>query len=178
VPDITAKDAFNVAAAECDAIIHLASPFGYAYDDFEKELLIPSIDGVKAICHAASANSSVKRVIFASSFASVYNASPEGMAPTKIYTEKDWSPLTYEDGKNAPATPIAYRASKVLAEQEAWKLCTEQSRWDLVSLCPGMVLGAIVDGSLTDLKDLNTSNAIVWGLFDKTVVPDTRAPCK
>jgi nucleoside-diphosphate-sugar epimerase len=178
VPDITAKDAFLVASADCDAVIHLASPFGYAYENFERELLIPSIDGAKAICYAANSISSVKRVIFASSFASVYDASPEGMSPSRVYTERDWSPLTYEDGKNALATPIAYRASKVLAEQEAWRLCMEQNRWDLVSLCPGMVLGALVDGSLGSLKDLNTSNALVWGLLDKDSVPDTKAPCE
>lgn len=178
VPDVTKPGCFDTAIKDCDAVLHLAAPFGYAYKDFESELLIPSIDGTLRICEAAQKELSVKRVVLTSSFASVYDAS-KGLDPGKTYTEEDWSPLTYEDGKNAVATPIAYRASKVLAEKTAWDFIEENDvKWDLVTLCPGMVFGTLVEGTISSLKELNTSNGIVWSLFDAQNIPDTKAPSK
>lgn len=178
VSDVTKPGCFDTAIRGCDAVLHLAAPFGYAYKDFETELLIPSINGTLRICEAAQLEPSVKRVVLTSSFASVYDAS-KGLDPEKTYTEDDWCPLTYEDGKNAAATPIAYRASKVLAEKTAWEFInSKEVMWDLVTLCPGMVFGALVSGSIASLKELNTSNGIVWSLLDGKAVPDTKAPSK
>lgn len=178
VPDVTAPGCFDTAIQGCDAVLHLAAPFGYVYEDFESELLIPSINGTLRICEAAQKEEGVERVVLTSSFASVYDAS-KGLDPEKTYTEADWCPLTYEDGKNAPVTPVAYRASKVLAEKTAWDFINKNEvKWDLVTLCPGMVFGALVLGTISSLKELNTSNGIVWSLFDAKAIPDTKAPGK
>jgi nucleoside-diphosphate-sugar epimerase len=178
VPDVTQPGCFDSAIEGCDAVLHLAAPFGYAYKDFETELLIPSINGTLRICEGAQKEKRVKRVVLTSSFASVYDAS-KGLDPEKTYTEEDWCPLTYNDGKNAAVTPIAYRASKVLAEKTAWDfIAKNEVKWDLVTLCPGMVFGALLPGTIDSLKDLNTSNGIVWSLFDAANVPDTKAPSK
>lgn len=177
VPDITDLNAFDSAIQGCSGVLHLAAPFGYTYTNFEKELLIPSINGALSICSAASKTASVSRVVITSSFAAVFDASA-GPSPGRVYTEKDWSPLTYEDGKNASITPIAYRASKVLAEKAAWDYVkAEKPHWKLVTLCPGMVLGSLFPGTISSLKELNTSNGIVWSLFDANTVPETKAPC-
>ncbi|KAH6680654.1 hypothetical protein B0J14DRAFT_579066 [Halenospora varia] len=176
VPDITAPGCFDEAIRNCDAVLHLAAPFGYSYSNFEKELLIPSIQGTLTICQAAQKTPSVKRVVLTSSFASVYDAS-KGLQPEKTYTEEDWAPLTYDDGKNAAITPIAYRASKLLAEKTAWDFVKKNDvKWDLVTLCPGMVFGALIEGTINNLKSLNTSNGIVWSLFGAKDIPDTKAP--
>jgi len=176
VPDVTDLHAFDTAIKDCTGVLHLAAPFGYAYKDFEKELLIPSINGTRSICNASLKTPTVKRVVITSSFASVFDASA-GHSPGRIYTEKDWSPLTYEDGKHASITPVAYRASKVLAEKTAWEfLKAEKPHWDLVTLCPGMVFGSLVPGTISSIKELNTSNGIVWSLFDAEKVPETKAP--
>ncbi|KAH9906039.1 hypothetical protein F4778DRAFT_691852 [Xylariomycetidae sp. FL2044] len=176
VPDITRPDAYLAAASGCAAIVHLAAPFGYAYADYETELLIPAIAGTEAAVAAADATPSVRRIVYCSSFAAVYDGgSAEGMAPSRVYTEADFSPLTYEDGRGATATPVAYRASKVLAEKRAWAACRAQDRWDLVSLCPGMVFGAPLEGTLEGVAGLNTSNALIWGLLDKAEVPPTKS---
>lgn len=178
VPDVTDLHAFDEVILGCDGVLHLAAPFGYAYKNFETELLIPSINGTKSICLAASRTDSVKRVVLTSSFAAVFDASL-GPSPGKIYSEENWSPLTYEDGVKAPITPVAYRASKVLAEKTAWEFVeNEKPVWDLVTLCPGMVLGRLFPGTISCLKQLNTSNGIVWGLFDAEKVPETKAPSK
>lgn len=176
VEDVTKPGCFDTAIAGCDGVLHLAAPFGYVYTNFETELLIPSINGTLRICEAAQTEKSVKRVVLTSSFASVYDAS-KGQDPGKTYTEDNWCPLTYEDGKNASAAPIAYRASKVLAEKTAWNFITSNEvAWDLVTLCPGMVFGQLLPGTIGSLKELNTSNGIVWSLFDAENLPDTKAP--
>ena len=178
VEDVTQPGCFDTAIAGCDAVLHLAAPFGYVYSNFETELLIPSINGTLRICEAAQTAKSVKRVVLTSSFASVYDAS-KGRDPGKTYTEDDWCPLSYEDGKNASAAPIAYRASKVLAEKTAWNfIASNEVAWDLVTLCPGMVFGQLLPGTIGSLKELNTSNGIVWSLFDAKDVPDTKAPSR
>lgn len=182
VPSITAPNCYDeiLASDSCEAILHLASPFPSTSSpgSYETDLLIPAIDGTLRVCEAASKFSSIKRVVLTSSFASVYDASA-GLNPDKTYTEDDWAPLTYEDGKNAPATPVAYRVSKVLAENTAWEyIKKKQVSWDLVALCPGMVFGAVMPGSVSGLSGLGTSNAIVWSLIDAKDVPETRAPGK
>ncbi|KAH8817239.1 hypothetical protein F5884DRAFT_722231 [Xylogone sp. PMI_703] len=176
VSDLIDPHAFDEAIEGCTAVLHLASPFGYAYKDFETELLIPSIKGTETICLAASRTPSVKRVVITSSFAAVFDAAA-GPSPGRIWTEDDWSPLTYDDGKNAPIAPAAYRASKKLAEKAAWDYIEkEKPQWDLVTLCPGMVFGPLLPGTINGLKELNASNAIIWNLFDAKAVPETRAP--
>jgi nucleoside-diphosphate-sugar epimerase len=184
VPDITAPNCYDevLSSHPCDAILHLASPFPATPTPgpYEEDLLIPAINGTLRICEAASKFTSVKRVVLTSSFASVYDAA-KGLNPGKTYTEEDWAPLTYQDGKNAPATPVAYRVSKVLAEKTAWEFVEKRKgdlRWDLTALCPGMVFGAVVPHSIGGLADLGTSNAVVWSLFDKSEVPETRAPSR
>lgn len=178
VPDITASGAFDEAITGCTGVLHLASPFGSSYTNFETELLIPSIRGTEVICESATATSTVKRVVVTSSFAAVFDAA-KGLCPGKVYTENDWSPLTYEDGKNASMTPVAYRASKKLSEERAWQFVKETNRsWELVTLCPGMVFGPLFPGMLQSIKALNASNQIIWSLVDAKQVPETRAPRK
>lgn len=177
VSDIISPTAFDSAIHGCDGVLHLAAPFSYAYDDLENDLLIPSIKGTESICIAATKTESVKRVVLTSSFAAIYDAA-KGPCPGKVYTPEDWSPLTYEDGKKGP-TPVAYRASKKLAEEAAWKFVQEKKpHWDLVTLCPGMVFGTAFPGMSQSLKSLNASNQIPWSLIDAKTVPDTKAPCE
>lgn len=100
-------------------------------------------------------------MVLTSSFASVYDAA-KGLNRGKTYVESDWAPLTYEDGKNAPTTPVAYRVSKVLAEKTAWEFVEKnEASWDLAALCPWMVFGALMSGSIAGLAEFGTSNATV-----------------
>lgn len=65
----------------------------------------------------------------------------------------------------------------MLAEKTAWEFVEQNEvKWDLVTLCPGMVFGALVPGTIRSLKELNTSNGIIWSLFGAEGIPDTKAP--
>ena len=102
ISDPTDVAQFAPAVAGCKGILHLASAFSYdaAPGEFEEKLLIPALKGTVAVCEAASKYPEVKKVVIMSSFAAVYDASL-GPQPGRVYTEKDWCPLTYEEGKNA-----------------------------------------------------------------------------
>lgn len=198
VEDPTDLDALSPALDGCQAVMHLASAFNYdaAPGEFEEKLMIPAVNGTQVVCEAAQKQSSIRRVIIMSSFASVYDAT-QGLQPGRVYTEEDWAPLTYEDGVNASAVvsveignfwntewtntfqPIAYRASKVVAERAAWDFVRDhQVQYQLVTLCPGMVFGKMIH-PVSSVSQLNASNQIVWGVLSAGrdgEVPPTKAP--
>ncbi|KAJ5741176.1 hypothetical protein N7493_001048 [Penicillium malachiteum] len=180
LPDPTHVDSLVKALDGCQAILHLASSFSYdaSPGEFEESLMLPALRGTQAICKAAQKQSSIRRLIVMSSFASVYNADM-GLQPGRIYTEKDWSPLTYEDGVNAAAVPIAYRASKVVAERAAWDFVRDNPvQYQLITLCPGMVFGKMIH-PISSLSQLNASNQIIWQVLNAGrdgAIPPTKAP--
>lgn len=163
------------------AILHLAAPFHYNASNFERDLMVPAVQGSIAILEAAADIKSVQRVVHTNSFACIYDATA-GPCPEKTYTSRDWSPLTYEDGVKAPNAPTAYRASKTAAEKAAWKFVSEQKpAYDLVSLCPTMVFGPFLAGSRPKtIQHVNTSNLMVWSVVaagkDQSI-PPTKGPC-
>lgn len=185
VPDITSVDAylsaFKTTSLTPDAIFHLAAPFTYATTDYERDLMIPAVRGSTAILDAAKQIPSIRRIVHTNSFAGIYDAS-KGLQPGKVYTAADWSPLTYEDGVNAPAAAVAYRASKTAAERAAWAWMEENptAPFDLVGLNPAMVFGPFLPGAEpSSASELNTSNQIVYSVItagQEAEVPPTRGP--
>ncbi|KAL4871197.1 hypothetical protein BDV12DRAFT_206792 [Aspergillus spectabilis] len=161
-----------------DGIIHTASPFTYNTNNNEKELLLPAINGVKAVFSAAHAQStpSISRIVLTSSFASVIDINRTA-PPYFTYTSADWNPLTYSQSI-APTTSavVAYRGSKKFAELTAWDFISkEQPAFDLVVLCPPMTFGPIVH-PLSGLEALNESNAMLWKVASGEELPVARVP--
>ena len=74
-----------------------------------------------------------------SSFASVVDLE-KNPRPGYTYTDKDWDPVTLEQGKKDGFW--GYHASKTFAERAAWDIWKEaKPEWDLVTFCPPMVYG-------------------------------------
>jgi nucleoside-diphosphate-sugar epimerase len=75
--------------------------------------------------------------------------------------------------------PIAYRASKVVAERAAWNyIRNNQVHYQLMTLCPGMVFGRMIH-PISSLLHLNASNQIIWQVLSAGKdgeVPPTKAP--
>ncbi|KAH8898756.1 3-beta hydroxysteroid dehydrogenase/isomerase family protein [Thozetella sp. PMI_491] len=163
------------ALKDIDAVIHVASPLKYDTTNNEQELIIPAINGVKAVLEA-SARGNVKRVVLTSSFASVMNVDRKA-PPYFTYTGDDWNPLTYEEAA-APTTPahIAYRGAKKYAEKAAWDFVRDQKPgFDLVTLCPSMTFGPVVH-PVASLDKLNESNAMLWKVAQGEPLPIARVP--
>ncbi|CAE6472368.1 unnamed protein product [Rhizoctonia solani] len=172
VEDITTKGAFDrvVKDNSFDAILHTSSPLVFNVYDVEKDILQPAIKGTTEILRSAKEHGpTIKWVIITSSFAALANHSDP---PRRVYTEEDWNPVTYEFAVKNPQ--VAYFASKALAEKAAWEfLDHEKPRFDLVTICPTMVYGPVLQ-EVTSLNNINASSLQFYQVFngqDKELKP-------
>jgi nucleoside-diphosphate-sugar epimerase len=108
----------------------------------------------------------VKRVVLTSSVAAVVNPFRDPNEPY-TYTSEDWSPVTHEDALSTNDPLTAYRASKKLAELEAWNWARSPSsvnangeKINLTVFCPPLVFGPWAH-SVENLSSINTSNQVI-----------------
>ncbi|KAK7705509.1 hypothetical protein SLS57_010043 [Botryosphaeria dothidea] len=178
VADFEGNTNLDDAVKDVDAVIHIASPFTYNTTNNEKELVLPAINGVKALLSAASKNPSIQRIVLTSSFAAVVDIARTA-GPDFTYTAAHWNPLTYAEAVDPATTAVvAYRGSKKFAELEAWAYVeTHAPAFDLVTLCPPMVFGPVRHPGVATPAALNESNAQLWSVTDKTaLIPAVRVP--
>ncbi|KAI5477460.1 D-lactaldehyde dehydrogenase [Pseudohyphozyma bogoriensis] len=145
VEDLQKDGAFNEAVRGVDAIEHTASPFTYEMNDPWEDLIHPAVNGTLALLNAALMEPKVKRVVITSSIAAIMDPK-EGYY---TFTENDWNeasvPLVEKCGKEAGASQ-AYRASKTLAEQAAWKFVKDytvdgKAPFDITTVNPSLIFG-------------------------------------
>jgi nucleoside-diphosphate-sugar epimerase len=156
--DLLKPGSFDEAMAGCDIVIHAASPFVIqGIKDVQRELLEPAVRGTENVLGSVNRVSSLRRVVLTSSIAAIYGDATELNEKRKTaFTEEDWN-----DTSSASYQPYPY--SKTLAEREAWKIAREQTRWDLVVLNPGFILGPALGG-----KTDGTSQMIMRNFGDGT----------
>ncbi|QRV98097.1 NADPH-dependent methylglyoxal reductase GRE2 protein [Ceratobasidium sp. AG-Ba] len=165
VEDITVPGAFNevLKNGTFDSVIHSSSPVISNAKDVRNELLIPAIQGTTEILKAVKAHApTVKRVVVTSSNAAIVDRS-KGNRPGYVYSEKDWHPVTAEDAESEPK--LGYFASKTLAEKAAWNFVdTEKPKFDLVTICPPMVYGPMIQ-EVTSMDNINVSSKKFYAIF-------------
>jgi nucleoside-diphosphate-sugar epimerase len=175
--DLNADAGWAEAAAGCDYVLHVASPFPSTVPRDENELIAPARDGALRVLKAAR-DAGVKRVVMTSSFAAIgYGAHRDR---TAVFTEQDWTNL------NDP-TVQPYQKSKTIAERAAWDfIAREGGELELAVVNPvgvfGPVLGPdystsillisrLLDGSLPGCPDLS------FGAVDVRDVADLHLKC-
>jgi nucleoside-diphosphate-sugar epimerase len=135
--DLVADDGWDQAAAACDYVLHVASPFPPKQPEDPDELIVPARDGTLRVLRA-SLQAGAKRIVVTSSVAAVRNARRDESAPARELTEADWT-----DPDNPALTP--YVRSKTIAELAAWQYMTEQGARDrLVTVQPGAIIGPVL----------------------------------
>ena len=170
--DLNADAGWAEAAAGCDYILHVASPFPSTVPKDENELIGPARDGALRMLRAAR-DAGVKRVVLTSSFAAIGYGAPKDR--TAAFTEKDWTNL------NDPSVQ-PYPKSKTIAERAAWDfIAREGGTLELAVVNPVLVLGPVLgpdtspsilfisrllDGSLPGCPDLS------FGVVDVRDVAD------
>ncbi|KAJ5963775.1 NAD-dependent epimerase/dehydratase [Penicillium vulpinum] len=155
VKDVAKEGAFDKAIKSSppfDYVIHTASPFHYNVQDPVKDFLDPAIKGTTGILKAIKEYApTVKRVVITSSYAAMVN----GKQHPKVYSEKEWNPVTWEEAMDHSQV---YRASKTFAEKAAWAFVEkEKPNFDIATINPPLVFGPIVH-YLNSLETINTSN--------------------
>jgi nucleoside-diphosphate-sugar epimerase len=133
VADLELDDDWPNAVAECDYVLHVASPFPAGLVRDENELIRPAVDGTIRVLRAAR-DAGVKRVVLTSSFAAVGYGHTQQSAP---FNENDWTDTTQK------ITP--YVKSKTLAERAAWDFMKrEGGALQLAVINPVGVLGPVL----------------------------------
>ncbi|KAK6544082.1 hypothetical protein TWF694_000793 [Orbilia ellipsospora] len=150
-----------------DGVIHCASPLNFTLSP--ADIINPAIEGTKSLLSSITSVTSVKKLVFLSSFAAVVDETGKGIGPEVEYTSQDWNPITYDEGVNAQdggnGLRLAYQASKTLSEREVWKWSGSEGGkgCDVVSLCAPLVFGPVAY-PIEKISELNSSNAELWFL--------------
>jgi nucleoside-diphosphate-sugar epimerase len=152
VADLEHDAGWPEAAAGCDYVLHVASPFPPNIPRDENELIVPAREGALRVLRAAH-SAGVKRVVMTSSFAAV----GYGHKPQKTpFHETSWT-----DPSAHGITP--YVKSKTLAERAAWDFVAAEGKGlELSVVNPVGVFGPVLG------PDYSTSILIVRRLMDGT----------
>jgi nucleoside-diphosphate-sugar epimerase len=114
--DLESDSGWREAVAECEYVLHVASPLPPNVPKHEDELIVPAREGTLRVLRA-SRDAGVKRVVLTSSFAAIGYGQKVRSAP---FNETDWTNPNGDDV--AP-----YTKSKTLAERAAWDFMAKES---------------------------------------------------
>jgi len=130
--DLQGDAGWAEAAAGCDYVLHVASPFPPEQPKDPDELIVPAREGTLRVLKAAL-DAGAERVVVTSSVAAV---SGSGKAVSgRPLDERDWS-----DPDNLKMTP--YARSKTIAERAAWDFMAEHGATArLTTVNPGAIIG-------------------------------------
>jgi nucleoside-diphosphate-sugar epimerase len=140
------------AAAGCDYVLHVASPFPPNAPKHEDELIVPARAGALRVLRA-SRDTGVKRVVLTSSFAAIgYGHEPQ----TTPFNETNWT--------NIKVDTAAYVKSKTLAERAACDfIANEGGGLELSVVNPVAVFGPVLG------PDFSPSVLLLRRLMDGSV---------
>ena len=151
--DLLVDGSYDSAAEGADALIHMASPFTLRFKNPQRDLIDPAVKGTRNVLAAANKSTTVKKVVLTSSVAAVHGDNIDMMEQGLTeFTEEYFN--TTSSPKHQP-----YSFSKVEAEKEAWRIHSQQRKWDLVVINPALVIGPTLTSnsnseSLQIIKDL------------------------
>ena len=146
--DLERDESWGAAAAGCDYVLHVASPFG-GRPGSEEEMITPARDGALRVLRAAR-DAGVRRVVMTSSFGAIGYGHPPQAAP---FTENDWTDITKPDVSG-------YIKSKTLAECAAWDFMRhEAGALELAVINPNGIFGPVLG------PDYSASIEIIGGLL-------------
>jgi nucleoside-diphosphate-sugar epimerase len=151
--DLQNDSGWAAAVADCDYVLHVASPFPPSVPKHEDELIVPAREGALRVLRA-SRDAGVKRVVLTSSFAAIGYGHPPQSAP---FDETYWSDTTGGD-------VTAYVKSKTLAERAAWDFIAREGRaLELSVVNPVVVFGPVLG------PDYSTSVLLIQRLMSGAV---------
>jgi nucleoside-diphosphate-sugar epimerase len=147
--DLENDAGWSEAVAECEYVLHVASPLPASLPKHEDELIVPAREGTLRVLRAAK-DAGVKRVVLTSSFAAIgYGHEPQ----EKPFSETNWT--------NLDSDVVPYVKSKALAERAAWDFMAKQGgNLEFSVINPVGVFGPVLS------PDYSTSILLVQRLMD------------
>ncbi|PKP78813.1 MAG: cinnamyl alcohol dehydrogenase [Alphaproteobacteria bacterium HGW-Alphaproteobacteria-3] len=158
--DLMKQGSFDAAVEGCDVVFHVASPFLFPEQigDGRRDLLEPALEGTRNVLAAVNACETVRKVVLTSTVGAIFGdyidvpALQGGVVQERFFN-------TTSTVENNP-----YHYSKVMAEREAWAICERQSRWKMVAINPGLILGPSLTPS-SDSGSLFLLDELLSGYF-------------
>jgi dihydroflavonol-4-reductase len=148
--DLEKDEGWSAAVADCEYVLHVASPLPPNLPKHEDELIVPAREGTLRVLRAAC-DADVKRVVVTSSIAAVCYGHPSQKDP---FDETSWTNL---EGRDV----YPYIKSKTLAERAAWDFVqNEGNGLELATINPVAVLGPVLGA------DYSMSLLLVQKLMD------------
>ncbi|MGW1747917.1 NAD-dependent epimerase/dehydratase family protein [Streptomyces sp. NPDC002092] len=153
--DLLVDGAFDEAMKGCEVVFHVASPFlmPEKIKDGQLDMVEPALVGTRNVLGSIERTADVRRLVLTSTVGAIFGdyadvRDMEGQVLTETYFN------TSSTVENNP-----YHYAKTVAEQAAWEAAEGQSRWRMVAVNPGLVLGpsltpASESGSLFLLDEL------------------------
>jgi nucleoside-diphosphate-sugar epimerase len=150
IADLDRDGGWEDAVADCEYVLHVASPLPLAAPKHEDEIIVPARAGTLRVLRAAR-TVGVRRVVLTSSFAAIgYGHAPQ----TAPFEETTWTNL------NVPGLS-AYVKSKTLAERAAWDFfAAAEGKLELAVVNPVAIFGPVLD------DDLAASTTLVQRMLD------------
>ncbi|MBB3613017.1 NAD-dependent epimerase/dehydratase family protein [Rhizobium sp. BK602] len=135
--DLLRSGSFDSAMAGCSIVFHVASPFKLPekIKDGQREMVEPALQGTRNVLDSVNRVESVRRVVMTSTIGAIFGDYIDVRSMRNNTVAEEY----FNTSSNVHNNPYHY--SKVVAEKEAWKINSEQSRWSLVTINPGMILG-------------------------------------
>ncbi|RMV79599.1 Cinnamyl-alcohol dehydrogenase-like protein [Pseudomonas caricapapayae] len=143
--DLLVDGAFDTPMRDCTTVHHVASPFllPEKIKDGRREMLEPALRGTRNVLSSVDKTPSVSRVVMTSTVGAIFGDYSDVLHMKNKTLTEDY----FNTSSTLETNPYHY--AKVEAEKEAWRICEAQSRWSLVTINPGMILGP----SLTPASD-------------------------
>lgn len=162
--DLTIDGSFDEAVADCEIVIHTASPFFIEKPKNAYEQLVkPAQKGTENVLKSVNKSQSVKKVVQTSSIAAIHS-DPIDIYKTKnqIFTEEYWNDQSSENFN-------PYHYSKTLAEKKGWEIAKNQNVWKFTTINPGFIIGPSLSNR-TDSESINFVITLLNGKY-RTGVP-------
>ncbi len=135
--DLLRAGSFGPAMTGCSIVYHVASPFKLPEKivDGRREMLDPALLGTRNVLASINDTPSVQRLVFTSTVGAIFGDYIDVLdMDGQILSESYFNTSSTID--NNP-----YHYAKTMAEREAWSICKAQTRWSMVSINPGLILG-------------------------------------
>jgi len=140
------EGSYNTPFNGCSAVLHAGTPMGYGDANNARQIYDGALNGTKNVLNSVKKVGTVKRFIYTSSFSAIHHPMPSGY----VFTEKDWASDNREKDPNWDPNRIdedgemAYAMAKVECEHMAYRFAEEYGHFDVISVCPIVVLGPLL----------------------------------
>jgi nucleoside-diphosphate-sugar epimerase len=135
--DLLLAGSFDEAMRGCSVVHHVASPFllPEKIKDGRKQMLEPALQGTRNVLGSVNRTSSVTRVVMTSTVGAIFGDYIDVMQ----MAQQTLSEAYFNSSSTLENNPYHY--AKTEAEKAAWAICSQQNRWSLVTINPGLILG-------------------------------------